>query len=116
MLTPASTGMCDEPGSSACNALAQRHWIPAFAGMTPRMGGDDARLRAGPSMFFRRDKPTPILTPCIGICTLAADGLCTGCHRTGDEIARWASLDDAERARIMTIVLPEREARRAPLP
>ena len=67
-------------------------------------------------MFFSRDKPAPILTPCIGICTLAADGLCAGCHRTGDEIARWASLDDAERARIMTIVLPEREAKRAPLP
>ena len=64
-------------------------------------------------MFFSRKPPKPILTPCIGICTLAPDGLCVGCHRTGDEIARWAQLDDGERARYITEVLPERELHRA---
>jgi uncharacterized protein len=29
-------------------------------------------------------------------------GLCLGCARTLDEIARWASMSDAERERIMT--------------
>jgi predicted Fe-S protein YdhL (DUF1289 family) len=28
-------------------------------------------------------------------------GLCLGCRRTLDEIARWAKMNDAERARIM---------------
>jgi predicted Fe-S protein YdhL (DUF1289 family) len=60
-------------------------------------------------MFFRTP-PKPILTPCIGVCTLDDDGRCEGCLRTGDEIARWGSMDDAERQRIMLEVLPSREA------
>jgi predicted Fe-S protein YdhL (DUF1289 family) len=40
------------------------------------------------------------------------DGLCVGCLRTLDEISRWASLTDAERARIMRDVLPQRQAGR----
>ncbi len=67
-------------------------------------------------MLFGNPQPKPILTPCIGICTLGDDGLCVGCHRTGDEVARWSTLDDVERARIMSFVLPEREARRKPQP
>lgn len=55
----------------------------------------------------------PILSPCIGVCVLDAQGLCEGCLRTGDEIARWSLMGDAERARVMEHVLPEREARRA---
>ena len=35
------------------------------------------------------DFTPPVLSPCIGICHLGADGLCEGCLRTGDEIARW---------------------------
>lgn len=52
------------------------------------------------------------LTPCIGVCRLGADGLCTGCRRTGEEIARWRDLDDAERLRLMRDVLPLRAVRR----
>ena len=36
-------------------------------------------------------------------------GLCLGCGRTLDEIARWASMDDAERDRVMR-ELPERKS------
>ena len=54
---------------------------------------------------------TPILTPCIGICSLDASGYCEGCFRTGDEIARWSLMGDAERQRLMDDVLPERESR-----
>jgi len=53
-----------------------------------------------------------ILTPCIGICTLDADGLCEGCHRSAAEIGAWSSMDDESRARIMLDVLPKREAAR----
>jgi len=66
-------------------------------------------------MFFRATltpKPHPILTPCIGVCTLDAAGLCEGCHRTIDEIAHWGSLPDAERLRLMDEVLPQRAATR----
>lgn len=41
-------------------------------------------------------------SPCIKICTLdARSGLCLGCGRTIDEIARWSGMSEAERARIM---------------
>ena len=43
-----------------------------------------------------------IESPCIKTCTLdPRSGLCLGCGRTIDEIARWAAKTAAERARIM---------------
>ncbi len=52
-----------------------------------------------------------ILSPCIGVCEVAADGLCTGCLRDLSEIARWSQMSDTERLRIMNEVLPDRESR-----
>ena len=52
--------------------------------------------------------PKAVLTPCIGVCQLDAHGLCEGCRRTGDEIARWLGMTDAERLRLMNEVLPQR--------
>ncbi len=41
-------------------------------------------------------------SPCIGVCTMAPDtGLCRGCFRTIDEIARWRAMDERERARVL---------------
>ena len=40
-------------------------------------------------------------SPCTGVCRLDAENRCTGCARTLDEIARWATMPPAERARIM---------------
>jgi predicted Fe-S protein YdhL (DUF1289 family) len=56
--------------------------------------------------------PLPILSPCIGVCHLGADGYCEGCLRSGDEIARWVAMGDVERRRLMDDVLPAREERR----
>jgi len=42
-----------------------------------------------------------------------ATGLCSGCGRTLDEIARWGSISDADLSRIM-LLLPERLARTSP--
>lgn len=55
-----------------------------------------------------------ILSPCIGLCELDADGLCRGCHRSGHEIAAWTTLDDAARLRLMDDVLPARALLREP--
>ena len=54
-----------------------------------------------------------ILSPCIGICSLDADGLCEGCSRTSSEIASWVAMGDDERLRLMEQVLPLREAQPA---
>ena len=51
-----------------------------------------------------------IESPCVKICTLdARSGLCLGCGRTIDEIARWTAMTAAERARVMS-ELPARLA------
>lgn len=55
-----------------------------------------------------------IETPCIKVCVMdSASGLCTGCGRTLDEIARWATLDVETRKRVMA-ELPERKKRVRP--
>jgi uncharacterized protein len=55
-------------------------------------------------------RSTMIETPCVKICTLDAhSGLCLGCGRTIDEIARWSVMSAAERARVMC-ELPSRLA------
>jgi uncharacterized protein len=51
-----------------------------------------------------------IESPCVKTCTLdGRSGLCLGCGRTIDEIARWTDMSAAERARVMS-ELPARLA------
>ena len=55
-----------------------------------------------------------ISTPCIKVCVIdATTGLCTGCGRTLDEIARWGGMSESERLSIMAS-LPQRMQRLAP--
>ena len=43
-----------------------------------------------------------ISTPCLRVCILdPASGLCEGCGRTRDEIARWGGMSEQERLAIM---------------
>jgi hypothetical protein len=43
-----------------------------------------------------------IETPCIKVCVLdPASGLCQGCGRSLDEIARWGTMSGEERQSIM---------------
>ena len=52
--------------------------------------------------------PQPIQSPCTRVCAIdSGTGLCTGCGRTLDEIARWSQMTDDERRRIMSS-LPHR--------
>ena len=47
-------------------------------------------------------------SPCIKVCQMDPQrGVCLGCARTLDEIARWGAMSDAERGWIMD-ELPER--------
>ncbi len=50
-------------------------------------------------------------TPCIKVCQMdPVRGVCIGCCRTLDEIARWGSMSDAERKAVMD-ALPARQNR-----
>ena len=43
-----------------------------------------------------------VSTPCIKICTMdPRAGLCAGCGRSLEEIARWGGMTESERLRIM---------------
>ncbi|MCB2261989.1 MAG: DUF1289 domain-containing protein [Candidatus Thiosymbion ectosymbiont of Robbea hypermnestra] len=49
-------------------------------------------------------------SPCIGICKLdPPTGLCRGCRRTLDEIARWTSLGTAEKQAVLKQLGSRRE-------
>ncbi|HSU76838.1 MAG TPA: DUF1289 domain-containing protein [Burkholderiales bacterium] len=49
-------------------------------------------------------------SPCNKVCQMDPNsGLCIGCARTLDEIARWAEMSDAERERVMA-QLPHRNS------
>lgn len=43
----------------------------------------------------------PVASPCVAICALDGDDICTGCHRSGDEIRQWVSLDNATRRAVL---------------
>ncbi|HWM81104.1 DUF1289 domain-containing protein [Pseudorhodoplanes sp.] len=52
-----------------------------------------------------------IESPCVKVCVMdAGTGLCLGCNRRIDEIARWRAMSAGERARIMS-ELPTRTRR-----
>ena len=51
-----------------------------------------------------------IASPCNKVCLMnEATGLCRGCYRTLDEIARWGTMSDEERAAVVA-ALPARRA------
>ena len=74
----------------------------------PRAGASRLwRYHGGMSSQFRA-----VLSPCIGVCQLDEDGLCRGCHRSGEEIAAWTTLGDAARLQFMDEILPARAEER----
>ena len=45
-----------------------------------------------------------IASPCVKICKLDGRGLCIGCLRTRDEIARWMEMSEPERAAVVVVL------------
>jgi predicted Fe-S protein YdhL (DUF1289 family) len=43
----------------------------------------------------------PVASPCISICALDEQDVCTGCQRTAVEITRWGRMDNAERRAVL---------------
>jgi predicted Fe-S protein YdhL (DUF1289 family) len=58
-----------------------------------------------------------VASPCISICRIdTASGLCTGCARTIDEIARWGSMGGEERLRVWKLIGERRSGASDPAP
>jgi uncharacterized protein len=56
--------------------------------------------------------PEAVASPCVNICRME-DGLCAGCFRTIDEIARWANSGDEDK-RLILAAVAQRRIRRDP--
>ena len=67
-----------------------------------------------PDMSSPHPAPRAVLSPCVGVCAIAADGLCEGCHRTLDEIARWGSMDNEARHEVWRAIHARRTSRPDP--
>ncbi|AXM98188.1 DUF1289 domain-containing protein [Pseudomonas plecoglossicida] len=45
----------------------------------------------------------PVASPCVSICALDEQDVCTGCQRTVAEIGRWGRMDNAERRAVLLL-------------
>lgn len=43
----------------------------------------------------------PVRSPCVNICALDDQDVCTGCQRTGAEITAWSGLNNAARRTVL---------------
>jgi uncharacterized protein len=45
----------------------------------------------------------PVQSPCISICALDENDVCSGCFRTVEEITRWSRMTESERLRVVVL-------------
>ena len=50
-----------------------------------------------------------VASPCIHVCQLDGAGVCAGCFRTLDEIARWTQMSSSEKASVLNALADRRE-------
>ena len=60
-----------------------------------------------------RGRETGPMSPCISVCAIGVDGLCSGCLRDLNEIAGWARMSPAEQWRVVARLEERWAARRA---
>ena len=65
-------------------------------------------------MHEHRERMLPPASPCVNVCVLDDAGFCSGCLRTVDEIARWASMSAAEQWSLLALLAERRRQRCAP--
>ena len=46
-----------------------------------------------------------VASPCVNVCVMdEATGLCRGCNRNLDEIARWSTMSDTEKRAVLALL------------
>ena len=48
-----------------------------------------------------RSAEKPLRSPCVSICVLDEQDVCTGCQRTGQEISQWGKLNNEQRREVL---------------
>ncbi len=54
-------------------------------------------------------KNSAVSSPCVGLCELNDDSICTGCYRAIEEITGWGMLDNTEKSDIIERVQKRKE-------
>ncbi|MBC2680052.1 DUF1289 domain-containing protein [Pseudomonas baltica] len=47
--------------------------------------------------------PKPVKSPCISVCALDEQDVCTGCQRTAAEITQWGRMSDDQRRAVLRL-------------
>ena len=47
--------------------------------------------------------PKPVKSPCISVCALDDQDVCTGCQRTAVEITQWGRMSDDQRRDVLRL-------------
>ena len=47
--------------------------------------------------------PKPVKSPCISVCALDDQDVCTGCQRTAVEITQWGRMSDEQRRDVLRL-------------
>ncbi len=47
-------------------------------------------------------EPSAVKSPCVNICALDEQDICTGCYRSAAEIADWTQLSDEQKRGVIT--------------
>ncbi|WP_286916559.1 MULTISPECIES: DUF1289 domain-containing protein [Pseudomonas] len=47
--------------------------------------------------------PKAVKSPCISVCALDEDDVCTGCQRTAVEITQWGRMSDEQRRDVLRL-------------
>jgi predicted Fe-S protein YdhL (DUF1289 family) len=45
----------------------------------------------------------PVRSPCVSICALDDDDMCTGCQRSGSEISQWGRMSNDQRRAVLVL-------------
>jgi len=62
-------------------------------------------------MIVSTPQPVAVASPCIQVCVLDAQQICTGCGRSLEEIASWSQLSPAQQQHVVTLAARRREQR-----
>lgn len=53
----------------------------------------------------------PLASPCVNICALDDDDICSGCQRSAAEITRWLRMDNDERRQVLALTVERARAK-----
>lgn len=48
-------------------------------------------------------KEKPVASPCVSVCALDDEDICTGCYRSLNEIGNWSGMDNARKREVIIL-------------